>query len=103
MDDKFVPYAGGTPENMVPPVEEWAMAWATRNGCATSPDITRPVDTVTVRTWSNCQSQADVILYTLAEHGHSWPGSPVMPGSITSQAVNATDLIWQFFEAHPMP
>jgi len=44
-----------------------------------------------------------VILYTLADHGHSWPGSPVMPKAITSQAVNATDLMWDFFKQHPMP
>jgi acetyl-CoA acyltransferase len=46
---------------------------------------------------------AEVILYTLANHGHSWPGSLVMPRDITSQAVNATDLMWDFFMRHPMP
>lgn len=103
LDDNIVPYDGGTPQIMLPPIEEWATAWGVRNGCSSSPNITTPVDTVTVRTWSNCQNNADVILYTLANHGHSWPGSPVMPRSITSQAVNATDLMWEFFKAHPMP
>ena len=32
--------------------------------------------------------------------GHSWPGSS-MPASITTQAVDATDVMWEFFAAHP--
>jgi polyhydroxybutyrate depolymerase len=103
LDDNIIPYIGGKPQSMAPPIEDWAAAWAERNGCASTPGVTTPVDTVTVRTWSNCRDNADVILYTLANHGHSWPGSPTMPKAITSQAVNATDLIWEFFEAHPMP
>ena len=103
LDDKVIPYEGGTSKIMAPPIEEWAASWGTLNGCSSTPGITTPVDTVTVRTWSGCQNNADVILYTLANHGHSWPGSAIMPGSITSQAVNATDLIWEFFQAHPMP
>jgi polyhydroxybutyrate depolymerase len=103
LDDQLVPYEGGTPKIMEPPIEEWAAAWAARNGCSSTPAITTPVDTVTLRMWSGCQNNADVILYTLANHGHSWPGSAIMPKSITSQAVNATDLMWEFFKSHPMP
>lgn len=108
LDDHLVPYNGGTPASMEPPIEEWASAWATRDGCNATPIITTPVDTVTVHTWSGCQSNAEVILYTLANHGHSchghsWPGSPTMPKAITSQAVKATDVMWDFFQAHPMP
>src|SRR6266487_501169 len=69
LDDNIVPYEGGTPKIMEPPIEEWAAAWATRNGCSSTPSITTPVDTVTVRTWSVCKDNADVILYTLANHG----------------------------------
>jgi len=103
LDDNIVPYAGGTPLAMEPPIPDWAAAWAQRDGCSPTPARTSPVDTVTVQTWTGCGGNAEVILYTLANHGHSWPGSPVMPKSITSQAVNATDLIWNFFQAHPMP
>lgn len=103
LEDPLAPYAGGGFDSMEPPVEAWAGAWAKRDGCMAAPDVTTPIDTVTVRTWRGCQGDAEVILYTLEDEGHSWPGSPTLPSAITSQAVNATDLMWDFFQAHPMP
>jgi polyhydroxybutyrate depolymerase len=103
LNDNLIPYEGGTPKIMAPPIEEWAANWAKRNGCSPTPGTTTPVETVTVHMWSGCQAGAEVILYTLADHGHSWPGSTILPASITSQAVNATDVMWDFFKAHPMP
>ncbi len=103
LDDNSVPYTGGVPQMMEPPIPDWAAAWAERDGCGSTPAETSTVDTVTVQTWSGCQGSAEVILYTLANHGHSWPGSPVMPKAITSQAINATDVMWTFFEQHPLP
>lgn len=43
-----------------------------------------------------------MVLYTIAGKGHSWPGS-AMPEAITSHDISATDDIWDFFAAHPMP
>jgi polyhydroxybutyrate depolymerase len=103
LDDNIIPYAGNEPHAMTPPIEDWAAAWAVRNECTSGPEISRPVDTVTTRTWTDCNENAEVILYTLENHGHSWPGSTIMPQSTTSQAVNATDIMWDFFVAHPMP
>lgn len=103
LEDELIAYEGGTSNVMLPPIEKWAFAWAARNECSNSPEITTPVDTVTLRTWSNCLDNADVLLYTIANHGHSWPGSPIMPKSITSQAINATDVMWDFFINHPLP
>lgn len=103
LNDNIVPYDGGTPKAMEPPIEEWAASWGTLNGCSSTPNITTPAEGVSVRTWSGCKENADVILYTLSNHGHSWPGSTIMPKAITSQAVNATDVMWEFFKAHPLP
>ncbi len=41
-------------------------------------------------------------LYTIEGKGHSWPGS-AMPASITTKDIVATDVLWQFFAAHPRP
>ncbi len=103
LQDQLAPYAGSGFDVMEPPIEDWAAAWASRDGCLAAPVVSTPAETVTVRTWSTCQGNAEVLLYTLADEGHSWPGSPTMPSAITSQAVNATDLMWDFFQAHPMP
>jgi len=102
LTDKVVPYEGAGEGIAEPPIHTWAEAWANRNGCAPTPSVTQPVPSVTAETWGNCSQNADVILYTLDHHGHSWPGSAMLP-QITSQAINATDLIWDFFKAHPLP
>lgn len=103
LDDRIVPYEGGTPLMMEPPIRDWAEAWSARNGCAAAPTESGLEGGVTVDAWSGCRENADVVLYTLEGHGHSWPGSSVMPRAITSRAVNATDLMWEFFRSHPMP
>jgi len=103
LNDLLVPFDGGTPRAMLPPIIDWAAAWAERNGCGLTPSESTPAKSVTLRVWSNCQQGAGVELYALANHGHAWPGSPTMLKLITSQAVNATDLMWDFFKAHPMP
>src|SRR5262245_4606667 len=48
LDDNIVPYTGGTPKAMLPPIEEWATVWATRNGCSGSANISTAIATVTI-------------------------------------------------------
>jgi polyhydroxybutyrate depolymerase len=103
LNDEVVPYEGGKSQEIVPAIETWAAAWAERNGCDPAAVITTPVETVTVHSWVDCDENAEVILYSLDHHGHSWPGSLIMPARITSQAINATDIMWDFFQTHPMP
>ena len=99
-DDNLLPYQGIPP--LFLPVRDWAIEWASRNGCGSTPAITYQKGDVTGETWSGCNQGADVVLYTIAGKGHSWPGSN-MPASITTQDIDATDAMWDFFSAHPMP
>lgn len=86
------------------PAREWAAGWASRNGCDQTPKVTFQKGQVTGETWGNCRDGADVILYTIEGGGHSWPGSDMLPQlGITTKDINATDVIWDFFAAHPMP
>jgi len=101
--DNIIPYNGTHMRSMLPPIYTWAGSWAEWNGCNKMPSETTPITDVTVDTWPGCGDNAEVVLYTIANHGHSWPGSKVMPRNITSQAVDATDLMWEFFQKHPMP
>jgi poly(3-hydroxybutyrate) depolymerase len=44
-------------------------------------------------------SCADVVLYRIDGFGHSWPGA-IYPDR---EAGTANDLLWAFFESHPLP
>ena len=98
--DRLLPYEGQPPALL--PVHEWAAGWAARNGCAPAPAVTLQRGEVTGETWGGCREGAGVVLYTIAGKGHSWPGS-AMPAAITTRDVDATDVIWAFFAAHPRP
>lgn len=98
--DNVLAYEGHPP--LMLPVREWTVAWAARNGCAPTPKITFQQGDVSGETWDNCRENATVTLYTITGKGHSWPGSN-MPARITTQDINATQVIWDFFVAHPLP
>lgn len=97
-DDQLLPYDGHPP--LMLPVHDWAASWAAHNGCNPTSQVTLKQGDVTGETWSNCKQNADVVLYTIAGKGHSWPGSN-MPAAITTRDINATDAMWTFFMAHP--
>lgn len=98
--DNVLAYEGHPP--LMLPVREWAVGWAARNGCAPTPQITFQKGDVSGETWDNCRENATVTLYTITGKGHSWPGS-TMPARITTQDINATQVIWEFFKDHPLP
>ncbi len=84
-----------------------AQAWAVRNGCRPDPTDTKVTDTVIHRVWS-CPAGADVEFYIIEGGGHSWPGSEFSKsiGKIvgpTTFDINATDLIWAFFQRFALP
>ena len=103
-DKPPAPNADGT---SVPPVEDAVAAWAARNGCDPQPAVTNPGEHVEKRTYTGCQDDAAVELYVVANGGHTWPGSkiaaardkdPNAPQGITTMEIDATDLIWAFFQ-----
>jgi polyhydroxybutyrate depolymerase len=98
LDDGIIPYEGNQNN---PKVHDWVEAWAARNGCAPSPDVKTPGKNVTQETWGGCRGDTLVTLYS-TEAGHSWPGSDfrIDLGGPT-QAIDATEVIWEFFAAHP--
>lgn len=85
-------------------VPHWAAGWADRNGCDPTPTLTWQEGDVIGETWSNCQANATVTLYTIKGGRHIWPGSPRAQQFFPDiQDAPANDLIWDFFQAHPMP
>src|SRR5215208_337203 len=75
---------------------------AAHNGCASASTVMFQQGDVSGETWGHCCNSADVTLYTIAGKGHSWPGS-AMPAQIITRDIDATDVIWEFFAAHPKP
>lgn len=106
MLDKNVPYLGGPPGGRgargwdgtptQPAIEQWEF-WAAANGCNPTP---RKQENAKWILWSNACA-TPVELYLVKDNGHAWPGG--QPGSRRgdkpSTAVNATDVIWEFFKA----
>lgn len=119
-EDPFVSYHGGmgptgallpTLDGPLPfqpqPIPDQAAAWATRNGCAATPAQQQIGSDITVTSY-RCPTAAEVRLYTVAGGGHTWPGStsPVYPAAMvgaTTTTIDANMVIWDFFQAHPLP
>ena len=104
-EDMCVPYEGGTSQcGMQLPVvaaEESARQWAEQDACNPVPATKRIADDVLVTAYSECAGFAAVLLYTVQGGGHTWPGSiDVARLGPTTHTINATDLIWEFFEGH---
>lgn len=100
--DPIVPYEGS---RYTPPVADWAAGWAARNGCDPAPAGLPASGAVTGVRYGGCDAGAEVILYTVAGGGHTWPGGPALPAFITgstSADIDASRAMWAFFQAHPL-
>jgi polyhydroxybutyrate depolymerase len=101
------PGAGTVPDVGGPPVPTIAAAWAARNGCESTPTETPVTDDVTEISFA-CPAGADVQLYRVTGGGHTWPGSAFSQSIAnvvgpTTTSISANELMWAFFQAHPLP
>jgi polyhydroxybutyrate depolymerase len=117
--DKIVPAAGGTVLGAVGgrvlSVADTVALFIKADGCAaTGVSETLPVhvpDDGTVvhrETHAAGNAGSEVVLYTIDGGGHTWPGGPVSKlytaiAGPTTQTIDATALIWDFFARHPKP
>lgn len=97
--DAVVPFEGGRVGGeesglAYPPVEESMRQWADHDGCDEQPEAGRPGESGRLVRYTGCDRGTSVELYVVEGGGHTWPGAA--PGEIS-----ATDLMWEFFEAHP--
>ena len=107
--DHIAPYAGGkvaiAPEPF-PAVRDWVADWARRNRCGADPADSLVASDVDRLAYPGCADGADVVLYTVKGGGHAWPGGRPMPAWIvgrTTNTIDATEVMWSFFMAHPLP
>jgi polyhydroxybutyrate depolymerase len=104
----LVPYQGGPspdPFNPLtfPAVRDWTANWARRNRCGPNPvEIAVGADVARLE-YTNCADDAAVVLYSIWEGGHTWPGGKPLPEWIcgrTSSSIDATSQMWAFFREH---
>jgi polyhydroxybutyrate depolymerase len=107
--DPRVPWKGGVGKNKAtgynPPVMETIEGWVKRNGCSPTPKVTLKKGAVTCDTYPSSNG-ADVTLCRIEGGGHNWPGSkPSLEKLLgpVNQDISASEEIWKFFKAHPMP
>ncbi len=74
--------------------------WVQRDHCAVPPQRTLDVPGAYCETYSGCSGGVSVQLCVTETGGHSWPGAAsVRRGKeAASQALDANDVIWRFFE-----
>lgn len=101
--DRVVPF-DGNPSLGFPSVEATVTGWAERNECTDAPRAVFARDDVTCTTMDACGGGSEVTLCTIEGGGHTWPGSAYSVGTDkTTQAIRATDAVWEFFLRHPLP
>ena len=94
-------------------VPQSAQTLAQMSGCSTTPTTTTIPNTINDNTgttvslgvYGNCSSYGGVSLYTINNGGHTWPGTLdyTPPLGLTTQQIDATTLIWQFFSPLSRP
>lgn len=113
-EDEVVPFDGAD-ERMArfvtfKSVAETVRIWARLNDCPRDatrfelPDTADDGTTVKKEVYGPGKEGVEVVLYTIDGGGHTWPGRgwPVPRLGKTTQDISANDLIWEFFQNHPM-
>lgn len=103
--DTLVPYEGGhgaaaTGDRVDLSVSDAVNFWVVADKCSMFAQIeTSSGGQVVKEVHSGGDNGTEVVLYTIVDGGHAWPG--VTTADAPSRRVPATDLIWEFFAAHP--
>jgi polyhydroxybutyrate depolymerase len=108
MKDPNAPYYGGVGANAISkvqhrPVREVIAWWCSVNRCQTRPTGTITAADYTMENYDPGAGRpgAPVILYSLLEGGHTWPGGiDVTPNSGTGKHIasfNSNVVMWEFF------
>jgi polyhydroxybutyrate depolymerase len=107
--DHNIPYDGGPGNGPAridgPSVPSLIGQWRMTDRCAAPSQTVAAAVTTSIAT---CPGGRAVELITIAGAGHQWPGGVSHPVEERllhldppSKALNATDVIWAFFDAHP--
>jgi len=96
--DTTVPFEGGFGVGVrdmaegFPSTMEVVETWAQFNGCTESSQIETGDDNITHAIYADCEAGSVVEFITIKDQGHEYPRNAVLPMS---------EIIWNFFDAHP--
>ena len=133
MQDRMIPFGGGAGAGLSNavylPVQESIDMWIGYDGCSPAPETWASPSGNIVRDWySGGREGSEVVLYSIRDGGHSWPGGTAVfageggaAGSpqqrqgfmaerirsrfteligATTHEISANDLMWEFFKRH---
>lgn len=106
--DRFTSYQGGkswVAPNPFPNIRTWTAQWGQRNQCGPEPVESVVAADVTRLEYPDCAAGADVVLYTIRDAGHTWPGGGPLPEwflGTTPTSIDASSVMWEFFREHPL-
>lgn len=101
--DDSVPYSGGNDkrhqgDREYDSVETSVSFWVRNNRCVPQPqneDLLGP--RIKKQTWSDGKGDAMVVLYSIDDWGHFWPGADY-GSKHTLPGFSATEIIWEYFK-----
>ena len=112
--DEFAPFAGGRGRGVsgtdFRSVAHSIDAWVEANGCTRSPETKALEDqeedgtTVKIVRHDAGRDGAEVVLVVIEGGGHTWPGREPRLRTLgrSTREISANDMMWEFFERHPM-
>jgi polyhydroxybutyrate depolymerase len=105
--DEHVPYLGGVGNGVTgidcTPIDEVLEFWSGENGCVNEKQLVSSNSSYSVFEWTGCD-ESKISYYLTEDGGHGWPGGlPGGPNADTpSIAINANDLLWDFFQKYQL-
>ncbi|MFG3260205.1 alpha/beta hydrolase family esterase [Streptomyces sp. NPDC048172] len=94
----LITFLGGTDRNYSQ-FRDGMKSWHTRLKC--TPESKQRLPKGNSRTTASCRDGSETVVYTLPAMGHAWPGARGADLADPQAGLNATDLVWDFFEKHP--
>lgn len=104
--DKVIPVDGGTGRWFgykinCPSAQDSIDFWVARNQCRSQPEV-HQLKGAKRFVYSGGKKGAEVVLYRVQDHAHTWPGGPGIPKLLpSSKQISATEIMCQFFLSHP--
>jgi polyhydroxybutyrate depolymerase len=105
--DTIIPYYGGVGlgDYNFQSVDATLEIWASMNACNPTPQTVAENDQYIQTRWVDCKDNVIMECYATKDGGHAWPGGEKSRAAADepSTAINANDIIWDFFKQYCLP